>query len=49
VVLRGGGDREEDPREGAEKLIIVAVNIDKEALERAKEPGTGTTYGVVIE
>jgi len=33
----------------AEKLIIVAVNIDKEALERAKELGIDTVYGAVIE
>ena len=33
----------------AEKLIIVAVNIDKEALERAKELGIDAVYGAVIE
>jgi len=33
----------------AEKLFIVAVNIDKEALERAKELGIEAVYGAVIE
>ena len=33
----------------AEKLIIVAVNIDKEALERAEQLGINTVYGAVIE
>ncbi len=33
----------------AEKLIIVAVNIDKEALERARQLGIDAVYGAVIE
>jgi hypothetical protein len=33
----------------AEKLILVAVNIDKEALERARELGIDVVYGAVIE
>ena len=33
----------------AEKLIVVAVNIDKEALERARELGIEAVYGAVIE
>lgn len=33
----------------AEKLIIVAVNIDKEALERAEQLGIETVCGTVIE
>jgi len=33
----------------AEKLIIAAVNIDKEALERARQLGIDTIYGTVIE
>lgn len=31
-----------------DKLIIVTVNIDKEALERAKELGIDTVYGAII-
>jgi hypothetical protein len=34
---------------GAEKLILVAVNIDKEALERARELGIDVVYGTIIE
>jgi hypothetical protein len=33
----------------AERLIIVAVNIDKEALERAAQLGIDAVYGAVIE
>jgi hypothetical protein len=33
----------------AEKLIAVAVNVDKEALERARELGIDVVYGAVIE
>lgn len=33
----------------AAKLIIVAVNIDKEALQRAQELGIEAVYGAVIE
>jgi Uncharacterized conserved protein containing a coiled-coil domain len=33
----------------AEKLIIVAVNIDKEALQRAQELGIDAVYGAVID
>jgi len=33
----------------AEKLIIVAVNIDKEALQRARELGIDAVYGAVID
>jgi len=33
----------------AEKLIIVAVNIDKEALERAKQLGIEAVYGALVE
>ncbi len=33
----------------AEKVLIVAVNIDKEALERAKQLGIDTIYGAVID
>jgi hypothetical protein len=33
----------------AEKLILVAVNVDKEALERARELGIDVVYGAVIE
>jgi hypothetical protein len=33
----------------AAKLIIVAVNIDKEALQRAQELGIETVYGAVID
>jgi len=33
----------------AEKLILVAVNIDKEALERARELGIDVVYGAIIE
>jgi len=33
----------------AEKLIVVAVNIDKEALERAKELGIEVVCGAVVE
>jgi len=33
----------------AEKLIIVAVNVDREALERAKELGIGVVCGAVVE
>jgi len=33
----------------AAKLIIVAVNIDKEALQRAQELGIDVIYGAVIE
>ena len=33
----------------AEKLVIVAVNVDREALERAKELGIEVVYGAVIE
>ena len=32
-----------------EKLIIVAVNIDKEALERAKQLGIEAVYGALVE
>jgi hypothetical protein len=31
------------------RLLVVAVNIDKEALERAQELGIDTIYGAVIE
>ncbi|MGC9050240.1 PD-(D/E)XK nuclease family protein [Pyrobaculum sp.] len=33
----------------ADRLIIVAVNIDKEALERAAQLGIDAVYGAVIE
>ncbi|AEA12818.1 hypothetical protein TUZN_1342 [Thermoproteus uzoniensis 768-20] len=33
----------------ADRLIIVAVNIDKEALERASQLGIDAVYGAVIE
>jgi hypothetical protein len=33
----------------AEKLILVAVNVDKEALERARELGIDVVCGAVIE
>ncbi|MGB9705855.1 MAG: PD-(D/E)XK nuclease family protein [Pyrobaculum sp.] len=33
----------------ADRLIIVAVNIDKEALERATQLGIDAVYGAVIE
>ena len=33
----------------AEKLIVVAVNVDKEALERARELGIDVVYGAVVE
>jgi hypothetical protein len=33
----------------AAKLIIIAVNIDKEALQRAQELGIETVYGAVID
>lgn len=33
----------------ADKLIIVAVNIDREALERAEKLGINAMYGAVIE
>ncbi|RFA95250.1 microtubule-binding protein [Pyrobaculum aerophilum] len=33
----------------ADKLIIVAVNIDREALERAEKLGIDAIYGAVIE
>ena len=33
----------------AAKLIIVAVNIDKEMLQRAQELGIETVYGAVID
>jgi len=33
----------------AEKLIVVAVNVDKEALERARELGIDVVCGAVIE
>ena len=36
-------------RRKAAKLIIVAVNIDKEALQRAQELGIEAVYGAVIE
>ena len=31
------------------RLLVVAVNIDKEALERAQELGIDTIYGAIIE
>jgi len=33
----------------AEKLIVVAVNIDKEALQRAQELGIDAVYGAVVD
>ncbi|GAB6947919.1 hypothetical protein JCM16161A_20490 [Vulcanisaeta sp. JCM 16161] len=33
----------------AEKVLMVAVNIDKEALERARQLGIDAIYGAVIE
>ena len=33
----------------AARLIIVAVNIDKEALQRAQELGIEAVHGAVIE
>ncbi|MCC6035151.1 MAG: hypothetical protein LM567_06635 [Desulfurococcaceae archaeon] len=33
----------------ADKLVIVAVNIDKNALERARDLGIEVVYGGVVE
>jgi post-segregation antitoxin (ccd killing protein) len=33
----------------ADRLILVAVNIDREALERARELGVDVVYGGVVE
>ncbi|MGC9180416.1 MAG: DUF3782 domain-containing protein, partial [Vulcanisaeta sp.] len=33
----------------AEKTLMVAVNIDREALERARQLGIDTIYGAIIE
>ena len=32
-----------------EKLIFIAVNMDKEAVERAKQLGMDLIYGAIIE
>jgi len=33
----------------ADRLILVAVNIDREALERARELGVDVVYGGIVE
>jgi hypothetical protein len=39
----------EDPSRRADKLIMVAVNVNKSALERAKELGIDMVYDNVIK
>lgn len=45
-------DRVERTRQligNVKRIVIIAVNIDREALERARELGIDTIYGVVID